>query len=191
MAEVVLLGKLGVNEVKKMFTRFYPTLKGSITIASDNAPHYTTSHKCIRVTLATVACYRRNGAGNALIFQTAPVGVADNSREAARTGTRAGRPPLCIRKPNEFGGNAKTCRRTFANTSWRSVQTCLVLLRTEAGVLVSLMRFMIPLSAIADRPLGETVGYLEIAYLGSQHFLAFRFNSFGFISNVTSPQNPK
>jgi hypothetical protein len=61
------------------------------------------------------------------------VGVADNCREAARTGTRASRPPLCIRKPNKFGRNAKTYWRTFANTFWCSVQTCSVLLRTEAG----------------------------------------------------------
>ncbi|MDR1925312.1 MAG: hypothetical protein LBQ66_13160 [Planctomycetaceae bacterium] len=46
---------------------------------------------------------------------------------------RASRPPLCIRKPNEFGRNAKTCWRTFANPFWRSVQTCLVLLHIEAG----------------------------------------------------------
>jgi hypothetical protein len=50
-----------------------------------------------------------------------------------RTGTRASRPPKCIRQPNKFGRNAKTCWRTFANTFWRSVQTCSVLLRTEAG----------------------------------------------------------
>jgi hypothetical protein len=68
-----------------------------------------------------------------LVYQTVPVGVANNCREAARTGTRASRPPLCIRKPNEFGRNAKTGWRTFADTSWRSVQTFLVLLHTEAG----------------------------------------------------------
>jgi hypothetical protein len=45
--------------------------------------------------------------------QHAPIiGNADNRREAARTGTRASRPPLCIRKPDEFGRNAKTCWRT-------------------------------------------------------------------------------
>jgi hypothetical protein len=43
------------------------------------------------------------------------------------------RPPKCIRKSNKFGRNAKTCWRTFANPFWRSVPTCSVLLRTEAG----------------------------------------------------------
>jgi hypothetical protein len=46
---------------------------------------------------------------------------------------KASRPPKCIRKPNKFGRNAKTCWRTFANPFWRSVQTFLVLWHTEAG----------------------------------------------------------
>ncbi|MDR1925561.1 MAG: hypothetical protein LBQ66_14405 [Planctomycetaceae bacterium] len=42
------------------------------------------------------ACPRPKGAGNVLIFQTVPIGAADNSREAAKD-WNAGVPPASVR----------------------------------------------------------------------------------------------
>jgi hypothetical protein len=77
----------------------------------------------------------RTEAGGAPAFQSVSASRKFFSLPRSGEGLERGRPARtkCIRKPNEFGMNAKTCWRTFANMFWRSVPTCSVLLRTEAG----------------------------------------------------------